>query len=86
MIPINDTQNERWDLFENAATYNYARSVLEKYKKKDTLTIDDDKPRRAMNTTEFVAFFYNYFLDLMLIFLVQVLQNQLLTNSKQEEI
>jgi hypothetical protein len=86
MIPINDAQNEQWDLFENAATYSYARSILEKYKKKDSLTIDEDKPRRTMNTNEYVAFFYIYFLDLMLIFLVQVLQNQLLTNSKQKEI
>jgi len=61
MIPINDTQNEQWDLFENAATYSYARSILEKYKKKDTSTIDDDKPRRTMNTTEYVAVFLHLF-------------------------
>ncbi|CAF4344459.1 unnamed protein product, partial [Adineta steineri] len=30
MIPIKSSQNEQWDLFENAATYGYARSILEK--------------------------------------------------------
>ncbi|UJR29010.1 hypothetical protein I4U23_010228 [Adineta vaga] len=49
MIPLKNSQNERWDLFENAATYGYARSVLEKDRNKDVSTIDDDKPRRAMN-------------------------------------
>ena len=52
MIPLKDSQNERWDLFENAATHVYARSVLEKDKNKDNLATDDDKPRRAMNTIE----------------------------------
>ncbi|CAF4173280.1 unnamed protein product [Rotaria sp. Silwood2] len=30
MIPTDDSQNEQWDSFENAATYSYARLVLEK--------------------------------------------------------
>ncbi len=30
MIPTKDSQNEQWDSFEHAATYSYARSILEK--------------------------------------------------------
>jgi hypothetical protein len=52
MIPIKDSQNEQWDLFENAATYSYARSVLEKNKDKDNLIIDKEKQRRTKTTTE----------------------------------
>ena len=54
MIPIKDWQNDQWDLFENAATHSYARSVLEKNKNKNKLTIDDGKPKRTMTTTEYV--------------------------------
>jgi hypothetical protein len=50
MIPVNDSQYEQWDLFENAATYSYARSVLEKNKNKESL--NDEKARRMMNTNE----------------------------------
>lgn len=52
MISIKDSQNEQWDLFENAATYSYARSVLEKNKDKDNLIIDKEKQRRTKTTIE----------------------------------
>jgi hypothetical protein len=54
MIPIEDSQNEQWDLFENAATYSYARSVLEKNKSKDILSTDNEKPRKFMTKIEYV--------------------------------
>ncbi len=54
MIPTKDSQNEQWDLFENAATHSYARSVLEKNKNKDSLMIYDEKSRRTMATIEYV--------------------------------
>jgi hypothetical protein len=52
MIPIKDSLNEQWDLFENAATHSYARSVLEKTKNKDSLIIPDEKPRGTKTTIE----------------------------------
>ncbi len=54
MIPVNDSQYEKWDLFENAATYSYARSVLEKNKNKEGLHGNDEKSRRNMSTNEYV--------------------------------
>jgi len=59
MIPIRDTQNEQWDLFENAATHSYARSVLEKTKNKDNLITDDTASRKAMTSIEYVDVFIN---------------------------
>jgi hypothetical protein len=59
MIPIRDTKNEQWDLFENAATYSYARSVLEKSKNKDNLITDDTTSRRTMTSIEYVDVFIN---------------------------
>ncbi len=56
MIPVNDSQYEKWDLFENAATYSYARSVLEKNKNKEGLQGNDEKSRRNLNTNEYVQF------------------------------
>ncbi|CAF0730867.1 unnamed protein product [Adineta steineri] len=52
MIPIKSSQNEQWDLFENAATYGYARSILEKHRNKDISTMDDEKPRRTLATLD----------------------------------
>ncbi len=52
MIPVNVTQNEQWDLFENAATYSYARSILEKNKNKENGNIHDEISRRIMTTDE----------------------------------
>ncbi|CAF4844012.1 unnamed protein product [Rotaria sp. Silwood1] len=45
MIPIQDSQNEQWDLFENAATYSYACSILQKNKNNDTLTANHGKSK-----------------------------------------
>ncbi|CAF1060452.1 unnamed protein product [Rotaria sordida] len=50
MIPIQDSQNEQWDLFENAATYSYARSILQKNKNNDTLTINYGKSSKSLTT------------------------------------
>jgi hypothetical protein len=47
--------NERWDVFENAATHSYARSILEKNKKKDVLTIDDSSSKTATTTNTATA-------------------------------
>jgi hypothetical protein len=54
MIPTKDSQNEQWDLFENAATHSYARSILEKNKNKDTSNTDDGKPRKFITKIEYV--------------------------------
>ncbi|CAF0951970.1 unnamed protein product [Rotaria sp. Silwood1] len=48
MIPIQDSQNEHWDLFENAATYSCARSILQKNKNNDTLTTDHEKLSKSL--------------------------------------
>lgn len=52
MIPIKDSQNEQWDLFENAATYNHARSVLAKNKDKENLIMKHEKQRQTKSTIE----------------------------------
>jgi hypothetical protein len=62
MIPKKDSQNEQWDLFENAATYSYARSALEKNKNKDSLINDDGKPRRTITKIEYCFYFYQFYL------------------------
>ncbi|CAF1102784.1 unnamed protein product [Adineta steineri] len=42
MIPVDMSQvNEQWDIFENAATQSYARTIFEKNKKKNDLSIDE---------------------------------------------
>jgi len=58
MIPKKDSQNEQWDLFENAATYSYARSVLEKNKNKDSLMNNGEKLRRTMTKIEYILFLF----------------------------
>ena len=56
MIPIKENQyDERWDAFENAATHSYARSILEKNKKKGILTTNDNYSR-TIDTTEYNDF------------------------------
>ncbi|CAF4010277.1 unnamed protein product [Rotaria sordida] len=50
MIPIQNSQNEQWDLFENAATYSYARSILQKNKNNDILTINHGKTSKSLTT------------------------------------
>lgn len=52
MIPLNDAQYDQWDLFENAATYSYARSILEKYKNKESLIDSEDKRKKSVITNE----------------------------------
>ena len=52
MIPLNDAQHDQWDLFENAATYSYARSILEKYKNKESLIDSEDKRKKSAITNE----------------------------------
>ena len=55
MIPIHrGTLDEKWDTFENAATYSYARSVLKENKNKEQFNSIDDKPRRIMTTIGYV--------------------------------
>ena len=56
MIPIDKSLNEQWDLFENAATYSYARSTLEKNKNKDNLISDDRTSTKAMTILECVYY------------------------------
>lgn len=41
--PRNDVQSEKWDLFENAATYSSARSISEINKKQDTGSVHAEK-------------------------------------------
>ncbi|CAF3190092.1 unnamed protein product, partial [Rotaria sp. Silwood2] len=50
MIPIQESQNEQWDLFENAATYSSARSILQKNKNNDTLTTNHGKSSKTLTT------------------------------------
>ncbi len=50
-------QNERWDAFENAATYNYARSIVEKNKKKGVSMTDDVHSKSTMCTIEYKHIF-----------------------------
>jgi hypothetical protein len=82
MLPIKDSQNEQWDLFENAATHSYARSVLEKNKNKDNLTIHDETPRRIMTKIEYVYFLFILIIK-SCIFIVLMLYQQLMINSNQ---
>ena len=56
MIPMDKSLNEQWDLFENAATYSYARSTLEKNKNKDSLISDDRALTKAMTILECVYY------------------------------
>ncbi|CAF1015057.1 unnamed protein product [Rotaria sp. Silwood1] len=46
MIPTNDSQNEQWDSFENAATHSCIRSILEKSENQDTSTTSHEKPSK----------------------------------------
>jgi len=56
MIPVEEFQhNERWDVFENAATHSYARSILEK---KDILTIANNHSKTTINTAKYGYFFF----------------------------
>ncbi|CAF3258135.1 unnamed protein product [Rotaria sp. Silwood2] len=55
MIPKRDSQNEQWDLFENAATHSYARSILEQNKNKNTLTTNQKQLNKNMTTTDSVV-------------------------------
>ncbi|CAF1439974.1 unnamed protein product [Rotaria sp. Silwood1] len=48
MIPREDSQNEAWDLFENAATHNDISSIL----KKKSLTTTHEKSSKAMTTID----------------------------------
>lgn len=52
MIPVKESQNEQWDIFENAATHSYARSVLEK--SKNNLTTNENKSRSTISANEYV--------------------------------
>jgi hypothetical protein len=53
MIPLDkEKQNGHWNAFENAATHSYARSIVEKNKKKDASTPDDIQSKSTMNTIE----------------------------------
>jgi hypothetical protein len=53
MIPLDKgKQNGHWNAFENAATHSYARSIVEKNKKKDASTPDDIQSKSTMNTIE----------------------------------
>lgn len=52
MIPMKQSEDDRWDSFENAATYSYARSVLEKNKNKDSLNLNEDKRKKPTTTNE----------------------------------
>jgi len=49
MIPTKDSQNEQWDLFEHAATYSYARSILEK----TPVTTTEETSSKATTTIEY---------------------------------
>ncbi len=58
MIPVQKVkQNERWDAFENAATYSYARSIVEKNKKKGVSITDDVHSKSTMSTIEYKHIF-----------------------------
>jgi len=51
MIPVEKVkQNERWDAFENAATYSYARSIVEKNQKKGVSITDDVHSKSTIST------------------------------------
>ncbi|CAM4773277.1 unnamed protein product [Rotaria magnacalcarata] len=52
MIPIQYSQNEQWDLFENAATYSYARSILQTNKNNNNLTINHGKSSKTLTTMD----------------------------------
>ncbi len=53
MIPVNKVeQNERWDGFENAATYSNARSIVSENKNKGVSVTDDIHSKSTMNTIE----------------------------------
>ena len=87
MIPVEEFQhNERWDVFENAATHSYARSILEKDKKKDVLTIDDNYSKRTITTAEYDNLPF-CFRECILIFHVVLMgHSQLPMNNKQLKI
>lgn len=53
MIPVKDSQNEQWDMFENAATHSYARSVLEKSKSKDRFIQNDGESESPITPNEY---------------------------------
>ena len=53
MIPVKDSQNEQWDMFENAATNSYARSVLEKSKSKDHFIQNDGGSESPITSNEY---------------------------------
>ncbi|CAF1242408.1 unnamed protein product [Adineta steineri] len=53
MIPVDMSQvNEQWDIFENAATQSYARTIFEKNKKKNDLSIDENIPTKKLLTID----------------------------------
>jgi hypothetical protein len=82
MIPTENSQNEQWDLFENAATHSYARSILERNKNKDPSSPEDEKPRRTSTMTEYVYFFINLMI-LIILLIVSIDQKQRLMNNKR---
>ncbi|UJR07511.1 hypothetical protein I4U23_011800 [Adineta vaga] len=51
IIPVEKSHlNEQWNVFENAATHSFARSIIEKNKKKGYLSVDDDHSKRNLKT------------------------------------
>ncbi|CAF1016322.1 unnamed protein product [Adineta steineri] len=52
MIPVGSQVNERWDIFENAATQSYARTIFEKNKKKNDLSIDENISKNKLLTID----------------------------------
>ncbi|CAF2084429.1 unnamed protein product [Rotaria magnacalcarata] len=52
MIPKYKSQNERWDLCENAATYSYVHSILEINKNSDRLTVTHENVTEKVVTID----------------------------------
>lgn len=57
MIPVKQAQNEQWDIFENAATHSYARSIVEKSKTKNSSITNENKSRSTITANEYVSLF-----------------------------
>ena len=51
MVPVERFHlNDKWNVFENAATHSYARSVLERNRKKISLAMNDSQSKRKTTT------------------------------------
>ena len=60
IIPIyQKDRSEEWDSFENAATYSYARSVLEQNQNRENFRRFDETSKRITTTIEYIFFHFS---------------------------